>query len=174
MHVASMKQSFRRKVQEAYEPQGVLVTWPSWDAHVKGQRDDVIGYKDMLLLGSCNVTVVPTGGSTFSYAATAMYHTVSLRDAGGPKRNCGELQRWPYERLFPEPRQQLDLDRKCRKHSKAHPRGQPQCSDGGSKLFSWVLQSFGMLFLPAEPQRNSRGSCCRDFRLKLCVDFLQL
>ena len=26
----------------------------------------------MLLLGSCNVTVVPTGGSTFSYAATAM------------------------------------------------------------------------------------------------------
>ena len=55
----------------------------------------------------------------------------------------------------------------------AHPRGQPQCSDGGSKLFSWVLQSIGMLFLPAEPQRNSRGSCCRDFRPKLGVDFFK-
>ena len=29
-------------------------------------------FQDMLLLGSCNVTVIPTGGSTFSYAATAM------------------------------------------------------------------------------------------------------
>ncbi|CAJ1327920.1 unnamed protein product [Effrenium voratum] len=116
VHVASMKASFRSKVQEAFAGDSkVSVVWPSWDAKVRGQRDNLQAYQDMLLAGRCQVVVAPNGGSTFTYASTAMYHSVSLRDAGRGKMNCSNLPWLPYEKLFPEPRAQLDLDKKCRK-----------------------------------------------------------
>jgi len=113
LHVASMKESFRKKVRERYSAQKITASWPDWDAHVKGQKDDAAAYKDMILAGRCTFAVLPNGGSTFTYASTAMYHTVAIRDAGAGKNTCHGLPQLPYEKLFPEPR--VQLDKKCSK-----------------------------------------------------------
>eukprot|EP00913_Durusdinium_trenchii_P006671 g6268.t2 len=109
IHVASMSNNFREKVKATYP--GVNVTWPSWDASVRAQKDDSTAYKDMLLTGKCHILVAPNGGSTYTYTPTAMYHSVVVRN----KPNCSDLPFLPYWKLFPEPKMQLDIAHQCGK-----------------------------------------------------------
>merc|ERR1712216_63317 len=103
VHVGTMNSEFRNMVCKLYGDKH-RVGWCG--KAVAKEKADEQAYVDMLLLGSCDLAVLPNGASTYSYMSTALFHSVALRDSNA--NVCGNLRNLRYEQLFPEPRGMLD------------------------------------------------------------------
>merc|ERR1712232_1538650 len=113
LHVASLSSGFRNKISRRYATHPhvrIKVHWPRWDEVITKEAWVESSFKSSLLSGSCHVSVVENGGSTFTYVSTAMFHSVALRDVGNNnhKANCENIRAFRYEELFPDARDGVD------------------------------------------------------------------
>merc|ERR1712194_1773 len=109
-NVVTTSEEFRSNFSSRFAKRGIISS-PKWPKITTIQEQELVAYKDMLALGRCDIAILENGGSTFSYLATSMYHSLALRDVyyekvpGGPiSMDCRNLHTKAYEKLYPDAR----------------------------------------------------------------------